>query len=342
MIDQLFSFLPRDHIDLFSCGHVIPPQNLLGFSLSSGPSQKHLEFTFSRRGDTDALDELGRILLNLSRIVPGGIVVFFPSYRFEETTVRRWQATKQFDELNARKKVFREPKQSDELANVLAQYSAACASSPSGGGGAMLLSVVGGKMSEGINFSDDLARCVVMVGLPYPNARDAELVEKMTFLDKRTPGAGRQYYESLCMKAVNQSIGMCVCFFPLFLVSWLGFTAVAAGFCADMLCVCTACQQVDPSVIKTTMPALSSWTIGTPVPLCASGSPSGSKRACNRPHPHSGKCTRSLSNSIEPKRNLRSHTNEEKTFHSLARQCPSTATFCHTRTRLHVCESFSL
>ncbi|KAF1335315.1 Atp-dependent RNA helicase, partial [Globisporangium splendens] len=205
VIGQLFSKIPRDRVDLFSCGHVIPPENLVGFSLSSGPSQKHLEFTFARRGDTEALDELGRILLNLVRVVPGGIVVFFPSYRFEEMTVQRWQTTTQFHDLNARKQVFREPKQADELARVLSQYSAACTSPR--GGGAMLLSVVGGKMSEGINFSDDLARCVIMVGLPYPNARDAELVEKMEFLDKRTPGAGRQYYESLCMKAVNQSIG---------------------------------------------------------------------------------------------------------------------------------------
>ena len=43
--------------------------------------------------------------------------------------------------------------------------------------------VAGGKMSEGINFSDDLGRCVVVVGLPYPNARSPELVEKMNFLD---------------------------------------------------------------------------------------------------------------------------------------------------------------
>ncbi|GMF27299.1 unnamed protein product [Phytophthora fragariaefolia] len=156
----------------------------------------------------EALDELGRILLNLSRVVPGGVVVFFPSYRFEDNAVRRWQTTTQYEQIQAKKAIFREPKKSDELAEVLTQYSAACSRGNSSGSGAMLLSVVGGKMSEGINFSDELARCVVMVGMPYPNARDSELVEKMAFLDKKHPGSGRQFYESLCMKAVNQSIGM--------------------------------------------------------------------------------------------------------------------------------------
>lgn len=205
MISQLFSFLPSGQIDFFSCGHVIPPENLVGLSLSAGPSQKHFEFTFARRNDVEAIDELGRVVLNLSRVVPGGVVVFFPSYRFEDSTVRRWQTTGAFNQIQDKKIIFREPKQSDELARVLADYSAKCARSS--GTGAVLLSVVGGKMSEGINFSDDLARCVVMVGMPYPNARDPELVEKMAFLDKRQPGAGRQFYESLCMKAVNQSIG---------------------------------------------------------------------------------------------------------------------------------------
>lgn len=81
--------------------------------------------------------------------------------------------------------------------------------------GAIMLCVVGGKMSEGINFSDDLCRCVVMVGLPFPSNHSVEIQTKMAYLDtefQRTKSgiAGAEYYENLCMKAVNQSIGRAI------------------------------------------------------------------------------------------------------------------------------------
>lgn len=58
-------------------------------------------------------------------------------------------------------------------------------------------------------------RCVVMVGMPYPNIKSPELQEKMAYLDQtlpRTPGQpppGTVLIENLCMKAINQSIGKC-------------------------------------------------------------------------------------------------------------------------------------
>ena len=66
-------------------------------------------------------------------------------------------------------------------------------------------------MSEGINFADNMARCVMVVGLPYPDITDPELKEKMASMDQ-TPGGitGQAYYHNLCMRAVNQSVGRAI------------------------------------------------------------------------------------------------------------------------------------
>lgn len=113
--------------------------------------------------------------------------------------------------LEERKRVFREPRGSGNIDKVLADYSHAARVPCGKQTGALMLSVVGGKLSEGLNFSDELGRCVVVVGLPYPNRTSPELVERMRYLDRTlNPSAGNEYYENLCMKAVNQCIGRAV------------------------------------------------------------------------------------------------------------------------------------
>ncbi|PNI15785.1 LOW QUALITY PROTEIN: DDX11 isoform 1, partial [Pan troglodytes] len=153
----------------FSCGHVIPPDNILPLVICSGISNQPLEFTFQKR--------------DLPQMI------------------------------------FQEPKSAHQVEQVLLAYSRciqACGQERGQVTGALLLSVVGGKMSEGINFSDNLGRCVVIVGMPFPNIRSAELQEKMTYLDQTLPRApgqappGKALVENLCMKAVNQSIGRAI------------------------------------------------------------------------------------------------------------------------------------
>ena len=54
-------------------------------------------------------------------------------------------------------------------------------------------------------------RAVVMVGLPYPNPNDTELKERMSYLNQNIgPKAGNIYYQNICMRAVNQSIGRAI------------------------------------------------------------------------------------------------------------------------------------
>ncbi|XP_067163541.1 ATP-dependent DNA helicase DDX11 isoform X4 [Apteryx mantelli] len=199
-------------------GHVIPPENILPIILCNGPSNQQLEFTYQRRDLPQMMDELGRILCNVCNVVPGGVVCFFPSYEYEKQVYAHWKKTGLLTRLATKKKIFQEPKKANQVEQVLVEYAKCIKCCSHVGGqmtGALLFSVVGGKMSEGINFSDDLGRCVIMVGMPYPNIKAPELQEKMTWLDKTMPRAAGQapsrvLIENLCMKAVNQSIGRAI------------------------------------------------------------------------------------------------------------------------------------
>ncbi|XP_047022260.1 ATP-dependent DNA helicase DDX11 isoform X2 [Helicoverpa zea] len=158
-----------------------------------------------------SLSEIGRILRNISSIVPGGVVCFLPSYSYEQTVYDHLKNSKVLEAITKKKSLFREPKSASDVDQVLNKFAAAVKCKDGDRNGALLLSVVGGKLSEGLNFSDDLGRCVMVVGMPYPNVKSPELQEKMSYLNKTAGGgAGSIYYENLCMKAVNQCIGRAV------------------------------------------------------------------------------------------------------------------------------------
>jgi len=240
----------------FSCGHVIPPSHIYTTCLSRGPTNIPLNFRAQNRtsistnhktNTADSLaDELGCILRNLCNIVPAGLIVFVPSYAYETQLVHRWETTRLLSQLQAKKTFHREPRDSKLVEKALELYAIDATrtkqtkntvniAGPQSRrkGGAILLCVIGGKMSEGINFADDMARCVLVAGLPYPDCRNVELREKMALLDTtkrvldqriattsknlRVGGtnisstiSGRSYYRNLCMRAVNQSIGRAI------------------------------------------------------------------------------------------------------------------------------------
>ncbi|XP_059880094.1 ATP-dependent DNA helicase DDX11 isoform X1 [Delphinus delphis] len=171
----------------FSCGHVIPADNILPLVICSGPSNQQLEFTYQKRELPQMMDETGRILCNLCNVVPGGVVCFFPSYAYQRQVHAHWDKSGLLARLAVRKKIFQEPQRVNQVEQVLLEYSRCIQHCGQAGGmvtGALMFSVVGGKLSEGINFSDNLGRCVVMVGMPFPSIRSAELQEKMAYLDQ--------------------------------------------------------------------------------------------------------------------------------------------------------------
>lgn len=83
--DQLFVSAGAElsRIANFSCGHIVPPENVLPIVIKSGPSGKTLDFTFQNRDSVETYQELSRALVNSCNVIPGGVVVFFPSYDYE-------------------------------------------------------------------------------------------------------------------------------------------------------------------------------------------------------------------------------------------------------------------
>ena len=218
-----------------SCGHVVPRESLLPIAVSAGPTGRSFDFSFASRGAPEMMDELGRLVANACAVVPGGAVVFFPSFKYADDVYARWVKTGVLHQIAKSKTVFREPRTAAKVEKALRDFAAAIASAAGRGAnvaakpgvrtGAVMLCVCGGKLSEGINFKDELGRLVVMVGLPFANPEEPELKARMTHLDASERAnrdgdvagsiqggktRGRAYYEALCMRAVNQSVGRAI------------------------------------------------------------------------------------------------------------------------------------
>ena len=184
-IEQLFPFLNEQKFHIFSCGHVIPKNQLLPLCIERGPSGIPFTLNFERRNDPDLIREVGQAIVNYTNVVPGGMVVFFASYDYMNKVFDAWLKAGIVDRLKRKKAVYAEPSTPGESDSVLKKYIDSIRTPSSKQTGALLCAVVGGKMSEGINFSDELARCVIMVGIPFANIKSQELVEKMKYMDTK-------------------------------------------------------------------------------------------------------------------------------------------------------------
>ncbi|KAL5984321.1 hypothetical protein ACLOJK_018425 [Asimina triloba] len=180
--------------------HVIDVDSQLWAAvISTGPGNCQLNASYKTADGYAFQDSLGAALEEICKIVPGGALVFFPSYKLLEKLQTRWVQTGQWSRLNAEKALFVEPRGNQEdFEPVLKGYYDAIRGATKGVGqeagpwkikrtrkrnsnnsmadvsrqnsakGAAFLAVCRGKVSEGIDFSDDNARVVVSF-TPYLN-----------------------------------------------------------------------------------------------------------------------------------------------------------------------------
>ncbi|KAF0983321.1 hypothetical protein FDP41_010386 [Naegleria fowleri] len=240
LVQQLFPNTPSSKIHIYQCEkHIVPPNHFLPIVLTKGVGDVEFDFRFqNRQNNMDLIKSLGRTIVNMCNIVPDGVVLFFPSYQFEKTVYQCWKSNGIIDSIEKKKKFLREASANEDpnmtLDKLLQEYkkiidhnfgTTSSNSSSHGirGGstatlqrynGSVLSCVVGGKLSEGINFSDGYGRLIVVIGLPYPNPNDIELMEQQKFFEQHTQQFQSQnkneYLDNICMNGVNQSIGRAI------------------------------------------------------------------------------------------------------------------------------------
>jgi len=187
--------------------HVVGRSQVWCAVLAAGMDNTPLNSSFKTRSDPKYLNSLGQTVINLIKLVPRGVLVFFPSYSLLNSTREFWQQCGVWGRIDQLKRVLVEPQRKEALPGVMADYYQAVAA-----GGACFMAVCRGKVAEGLDFADDNGRAVLVTGLPYPPFKDARVELKRQFLDDqrktRPEGlSGARWYQLEAFRATNQAVG---------------------------------------------------------------------------------------------------------------------------------------
>ncbi|KAG9105049.1 DNA-dependent ATPase of the nucleotide excision repair factor 4 complex [Ceratobasidium sp. 370] len=146
--------------------------------ITRGSDQVAVSSRFEVRNDPSVVRNFGSILIEYCKIVPDGVVAFFPSYLYMESIVAAWHDMGILSEVWKNKLIFVETPDANETSVALENYRKAC----DNGRGAVLLSVARGKVSEGIDFDHNYGRAVIMFGIPYQYTESRILKARLEYL----------------------------------------------------------------------------------------------------------------------------------------------------------------
>ncbi|XP_077168830.1 Fanconi anemia group J protein isoform X2 [Paroedura picta] len=195
--------------------HVIQDSQVWVGTIGAGPKGRSLCATFQQAETFEFQDEVGVLLLSVCQTIGQGVLCFLPSYKMLDKLKDRWLHTGLWEKLELSKTVIVEPKGGDkaDFDDLLQIYYAAikCKKEKDG---ALLLAVCRGKVSEGLDFSDDNARAVITIGIPFPNVKDLQVELKRKYNDQHSKARGllpgSQWYEIQAYRALNQALGRCI------------------------------------------------------------------------------------------------------------------------------------
>lgn len=150
---------------------------------------------------------------------PSGVVSFASSLERETTTRHARQGEGGFQKRSAEEllRAYKEWIENNTDVESTARTNGKTAEKHTRG--ALLIAVIGGKLSEGLNFADHLGRAVIVVGLPYANPTEKStrsFLSHIAMASSSSPSSASlssnlfHLYTDLCMRLVNQSVGRCI------------------------------------------------------------------------------------------------------------------------------------
>ncbi|XP_049911467.1 Fanconi anemia group J protein isoform X3 [Epinephelus moara] len=195
--------------------HVINKSQVWVGTVGAGPHGRKLCATFQHTETYAFQDEVGALLLHVCQVMAKGVLCFLPSYKMLDKLRDRWINTGLWEKLEHQKTVITEPRGGgkgdfDKLLQMYYDAIKYCEERD----GALLIAVCRGKVSEGLDFTDDNARAVVTIGIPFPNIKDLQVELKMKYNDQHCKNRGllpgHRWYEIQAYRALNQALGRCI------------------------------------------------------------------------------------------------------------------------------------
>lgn len=201
--------------------HVVGPDQIWVGVVSTGPSGRLLNSSYRMRDSLEYKLDLGNTIVNFARIVPDGLLVFFPSYYLLNQCVEAWQtpnvgapkSSTVWERICKHKQPVIEPKESALFNHANEDFITKLNDATSSG--AVFFAVCRGKVSEGLDFADKAGRAVVITGIPYAMKTDPKVRLKREYLDeqsrlqtnKNKALTGEEWYVQQASRAVNQAVG---------------------------------------------------------------------------------------------------------------------------------------
>jgi regulator of telomere elongation helicase 1 len=167
--------------------HVIDPSQVFVAVVGKGPRGHALNSSYQSRNRSEYKEDLGNAIVNFARIVPDGLLVFFPSYGVLKQCTDAWRSAGAggvciWDRISQYKAPVVEPRDSAMFPAATTDFRAKL-DNPAYKG-AIFFAVCRGKASEGLDFSDRAGRAVIITGIPYATRTDPKVQIKQDVLNE--------------------------------------------------------------------------------------------------------------------------------------------------------------